>query len=549
MQRVIRFLFALLVPFVFVCVCPPLSAADSPNFLIIVADDLGYSDLGCYGSSIDTPNLDALAEGGVRLSQFYNTGRCCPSRAAILTGQYPHRVGLGHMTQDIGRPGYRGSVSEDAQTLAQALAPAGYRSFIAGKWHLGTKDPTQHGFEEFYGTLVSAKRFFDPDHLLRLPEGRKARHYADGEFYATDAITDHALDFLKLARETPDQPWLLYLAHPAPHFPLHAPAAEIEKYADRFQHGWDDERVRRLAKMKKLGIVSEATELPPLSPWWNYGETETGTNHAWDSLPENRRADLARRMAIYAAMIDRMDQQIGRVIDDLKASGEFENTLIVFLSDNGACAEWDPHGFDVVSSNQNILHEGEALERMGGPGTFHSAGSGWANASNTPWRMYKHYNHEGGINSPCIVHWPAGTTGLAGTIDHQPAHIIDLMPTLLAAAQIKSSGTLPLPGRDLVEQLLDTKSPAGRSLFFEHEGNRAIRKGPWKLVALKDQPWELYDCSTTRTELNDLANEHAEMVKTLSSEWDAWAKSHFVTPLPDDYQVGYLNPQPTPPAK
>ena len=527
----------------------PASAADAPNFLIIVADDLGYSDLGCYGSSIDTPNLDALAESGVRLSQFYNTGRCCPSRAAILTGQYPHRVGLGHMTRDIGRPGYRGSVSDDAQTLAQGLAPAGYRSFIAGKWHLGTKDPTQHGFEEFYGTLVSAKRFFDPDHLLRLPEGRKARDYADGEFYATDAITDHALDFLKLARATPDHPWLLYLAHPAPHFPLHAPPAGIEKYADRFQHGWDGEREQRLARMKKLGIVSEATELPPRSPWWNYGETGTGTNPAWDSLPENRRADLARRMAVYAAMIDRMDQQIGRVIDDLKANGEFENTLIIFLSDNGACAEWGPHGFDVVSSNQNILHEGEALERMGGPGTFHSAGSGWANASNTPWRMYKHYNHEGGINSPCIVHWPARLAERAGSIDHQPAHIIDLMPTLLAAAQADNTGSLPLPGRDLVEQLLSTKTPSGRSLFFEHEGNRAIRRGSWKLVALKDQPWELYDCSTSRSELTDLAAEHATMVKTLSAQWDAWAKNNLVTPLPDDYQVGYLKPQPVPPAK
>ncbi len=546
MPRVFLSLFASLAACI--VVVASVSAADVPNFLIIVADDLGYSDLGCYGSTIETPNLDALAGGGIRLTQFYNTGRCCPSRAAILTGQYPHRVGLGHMTQDIGLPGYRGSVSAEAQTLAQALAPAGYRSFIAGKWHLGTKDPTQHGFEEFYGTLVSAKRFFDPDHLLRLPEGRKARDYADGEFYATDAITDHALDFLNLARETPGHPWLLYLAHPAPHFPLHAPPAEIEKYADRFQHGWDEEREQRLTRMKKLGIVSEETELPPRSPWWNYGETETDTNPAWASLPENRRADLARRMAIYAAMIDRMDQQIGRVIDDLKANDEFENTLIVFLSDNGACAEWDPHGFDIVSSNQNILHEDDALQTMGGPGTFHSAGSGWANASNSPWRMYKHYNHEGGINSPCIVHWPAKLADRAGSIDHQPAHIIDLMPTLLAAAQADYTGSLPLPGRDLITQLRQS-SAAERPLFFEHEGNRAIRKGQWKLVALKDQPWELYDCSATRTELNDLAAERADLVKTLSAQWDAWATANFVTPLPADYRVGYLTPKSAPPAK
>ena len=517
----------------------PAIAAEPPNLLIIVADDLGYSDLGCFGSGIDTPHLDALAAGGIRLTQFYNTGRCCPSRAAILTGQYPHRVGLGHMTKDIGRPGYRGSVAKEAHTLAQALQPAGYRSFIAGKWHLGTKDPTQHGFEEFYGTLVSAKRFFDPHHLQRLPEGRKAREYADGEFYATDAITDHALDFLDLARKTPDRPWLLYLAHPAPHFPLHAPKAEIEKYADRFSIGWDKLREQRLARMKELGIVSSETKLPPRSEWWNYGETETGTNPAWDSLPDNRRADLARRMAIYAAMIDRMDQQIGRVIDDLKANGEFENTLIVFMSDNGACAEWDPHGFDIVSSNQNILHQGAALGKMGSAGTFHSAGSGWANVSNTPWRMYKHYNHEGGINSPCIVHWPAQLAARAGTIDHQPAHIIDLMPTVLVAAATESTGTLSLPGRDLIEQLNDT-SPDQRTLFFEHEGNRAVRRGNWKLVALKDQRWELYDVSIVRTETKNLVDQHPDIAQKLSAAWDQWAKENQVTPLPTDYGVGYL---------
>jgi len=219
----------------------PLSAAEKPNILYILADDLGFSDLGSCGGEINTPNLDALAREGVRLTQFYNTGRCCPSRAALLTGQYPHRVGLGHMTtNDLGQPGYRGVVSSDAQTIAQALAPAGYRSFISGKWHLGTDDPTQYGFEEFYGTLVSAKRFFDPDHLIRLPAGRPTREYAAGEFYATDAVTDHALDFLEIARETPARPWFLYLAYNAPHFPLHAPAAEITKYADRYHGGWDE---------------------------------------------------------------------------------------------------------------------------------------------------------------------------------------------------------------------------------------------------------------------------------------------------------------------
>ncbi len=359
--------------------------APRPNLLYILADDLGFSDLGCFGGEIETPVLDSLASGGVRLTQFYNTGRCCPSRASLLTGQYPHRVGLGHMTtNDLGRPGYRGVVSDQALTIAQVLSGAGYRSFMSGKWHLGTDDPTRHGFEEFYGTLVSAKRFFDPTHLFRRPQGRDARAYPPDQFYATDAVTDHAIDFLAQARRTLDTPWFLYLAYNAPHFPLHAPQAEIEKYADRYQSGWDALREERLQCMIRIGIVPPETRLSARSHWQNYGQTESGVNPAWDSLPLDRRTDLARRMAIYAAMVDRMDQQIGRVIEDLTRAGDLENTLIVFTSDNGACFEWDPFGFDLKSSNQNILHSGEALDQMGGPGTFHSLGSGWANACNTP---------------------------------------------------------------------------------------------------------------------------------------------------------------------
>ena len=520
----------------------PVVADEKPNLLVILVDDLGYSDLGCFGGEIATPNLDALAEGGVRLTQFYNTGRCCPSRAAILTGQYPHRVGLGHMTtNDLGQPGYRGVVSSDAQTIAQALAPAGYRSFISGKWHLGTPDPTRNGFEEFYGTLVSAKRFFDPEHLVRMPEGREARQYPEGKFYATDAVTDHALDFLSLARETPDRPWFLYLAYHAPHFPLHAPKEEIAKYADRYHVGWDKLREERLERMKALGIVPESTRISPRSSWRNYGETQVGVNPAWDSLPEDRRLDLARRMAIYAAMIDRLDQQVGRVFEDLKKADEWENTLIVFTSDNGACFEWDPFGFDIKSSNQNILHTADQLDEMGGPGTFHSVGSGWANAGNTPWRLYKHFNHEGGIASPGILHWPAGLKAEAGSINHEPAHLIDLMPTAVAIAGATYEGALALPGVDLVSQV--NEGTAGeRILFFEHQGNRAVRRGQWKLVALDDQPWELYDFSRDRTEMDDLAGNLPEKVTEFEALWNAWAKENQVTPLPRDLGVGYLKP-------
>ena len=518
-----------------------LNAADKPNILYILADDLGFSDLGCFGGEIETPVLDSLAEGGVRLTQFYNTGRCCPSRAAILTGQYPHRVGLGHMTtNDLGRPGYRGVVSSKAQTIAQVLKPAGYRSFIAGKWHLGTPDPTGNGFEEFYGTLVSAKRFFDSDHLVRFPEGRQARQYPEGEFYATDAVTDHALDFLKLARETPDQPWFLYLAYHAPHFPLHAPRQDIDKYANRYHGGWDQLRNERLKRMKEMGIVAADTRLTPRSTWQNYGETKTGTNPAWDDLPEVRRLDLARRMAIFAAMVDRMDAQLGRVIDDLKAAGELGNTLIVFTSDNGACFEWDPFGFDIKSSNENILHIGDMLDKMGTPGTFHSVGSGWANAGNTPWRMYKHFVHEGGIASPGIVHWPDGLKVKAGAIIHDPAHIIDLLPTAIAVSGAEYTGTLSLPGVDLINQL--NNGGAERTLFFEHQGHRAVREGNWKLVAFDDKPWELYDFSVDRAELNDLSKTHPEKVKIMESAWDKWGEENNVTPLPDDLGVGYLKP-------
>ena len=516
-------------------------SAKHPNILYILADDLGFSDLGCFGGEISTPNLDSLAANGVRLTQFYNTGRCCPSRASLLTGQYPHLVGLGHMTtNDLGQPGYRGIVSDQAQTIAQTLSPAGYRCFMSGKWHLGTADPTQHGFEEFYGTLVSAKRFFDPDHLVRFPKGRRAREYPEGQFYATDAVTDHALDFLDLARETPDNPWFLYLAYNAPHFPLHAPKSEIANYEDRYHGGWDQLREERLKRMKQLGIVPDQTTLSKRSHWRNYGETKTGVNPEWSSLPEDRRRDLAQRMAIYAAMIDRLDQQIGRVIADLKHANELDNTLIVFTSDNGACFEWDPFGFDIVSSNQNILHTGKELDEMGTPGTFHSVGSAWANASNTPWRLYKHFNHEGGIASPGIVHWPKGLNAKPGSINHSPAHIIDLLPTAVAVSGAAYRGQLSLPGVNLIRHL--NRSGPERTLFFEHQGNRAVRRGNWKLVALDDEPWELYDFTNDRIEMNDLSEKFPLNVKQLSAAWDWWAAENHVTPLPRDLGVKYLKP-------
>ncbi len=377
-----------------------------------------------------------------------------------------------------------------------------------------------------------------------MPAGRKSRQYQPNEFYGTDAVTDHALDFLNLARKTPKQPWFLYLAYHAPHFPLQARPAEIAKYAETYGIGWDEIRERRLQRMKELGIVPKDTPLTPRSRYWNYGETKTGVNPAWSSLPADRQADLARRMAIYAAMIDRMDQNLGRIFANLRQEKEFQHTLIVFLSDNGACAEWDPFGFDGKSSNHNVLHRKSEIETMGGPGTYLSAGSGWANASNTPWRLYKHFNHEGGIRSPCIIHWPKGNVR-SGKIENQPAHIIDLMPTIAEAAGAKYQGQLPLPGVSLLS-LMQQGTPQPRTLFFEHEGNRAVHKGQWKLVALRDSPWELYNIADDPAELKNLAKQKPERVKNLATQWDQWAKENQVTPLPEDYGVDYLRRPATP---
>jgi len=515
-----------------------------PNILLIVADDLGYSDLGCYGGEIATPTLDALAANGLRFTQFYTTARCCPSRASILTGQYPHKVGVGHMVSDLGHPGYRGRLSDSAVTLGEVLKSAGYRTYLSGKWHVGTRDPTQRGFEQYFGTLISAATYWDSTQYLRLPQGSKTRSYDKDAFYGTDALTDYALDFLADARTTPDKPWFLYLAYNAPHFPLHARAEDIAKYRNRYATGWDLLRQERLARMKKLRLVARDTHLTPRSQYTNFGETVTAANPPWDSLPEDRRADLAMRMAIYAAMIDRMDQNIARVTADLRSRGELDNTLVMFLSDNGACAEWDPFGFDVSSSPDNVLHRGDDLTRMGSRGTYHSVGSAWANASNTPWRMYKHYSHEGGISTPCIVHWPAGFRR-RNAIEDVPTHLIDLMPTLVEVSgadypeQFHSRQIFPMAGTSLVPALRGERMPE-RTLYFEHEGTRAVREGRFKLTALRGEAWKLYDMARDRTELEDLAAKYPQRVEALAKKWDAWAAENQVTPLPESYNVNYL---------
>jgi arylsulfatase len=516
-----------------------------PNILLILADDLGYSDLGCYGGEIRTPNLDALAADGLRFTQFYNCARCCPTRASLLTGLYPHQAGVGAMDSDAGAqfPGYRGRLNDRCVTIPEVLHTAGYGTYMVGKWHLGgDPGPIRRGFDEFYGMIGGFNSCWqEKPFYTRLPRDRTPRAYPPGKFYSTDAFADYALDFLADARKTPGRPWFLYLAFNAPHFPLHAPDEEIAKYEGLYAQGWDKVREARLARMKALGLLPKDTPLTPRSlvPA-NRFNAQTGwadkDNPAWDSLPADRRADLARRMAVYAGMVDRMDQAVGRVVADLKGHGELDATLVVFLSDNGACAEWDPWGFDGASGPHNVLHRGDDLKQVGGPGSYVSYGSGWANASNTPFRLYKHYDHEGGISTPLIVHWPAGVKA-KGEFRTQPGHVIDLMATLVAVsgaeypARAKGQEVQPAEGRSLVPAFGDR--PLDRPfLAWEHEGNRAIRVGPWKLVERAGRPWELYDLGADRVELQDLADRQPDRVKELAGQWEAWARRTQVLPQP-----------------
>jgi arylsulfatase A-like enzyme len=511
-----------------------------PNILLILADDLGYSDLGCYGGEIQTPNLDALAKNGLRFTQFYNCTRCCPTRASLMTGLYPHQAGVGDMTGDQRAPGYRGALQPNSVTIAEVLSAAGYHSSMVGKWHLhNEKDikPTDRGFAEFFGMLGGFNSCFQENPFYtRWPKSRVKRDYAPGKFYSSDVFGDYALDFLKESR-TAKKPFFLYLAFNAPHFPLHALAEDIQKYERTYEKGWDKIRAERYERQKKDGLIDAKWPLTPRSSYETRRDFfRTGANPAWDTLDADRRADLARRMAVYAAMIDRMDRNIGRVVADLKTNGQLDNTLIFFLSDNGACAEWDPFGFDGNSGPNNVLHKGDDLKKMGGPSTYHSYGSGWANACNTPFRWYKHYCHEGGISTPLVVHWPNGITA-KGELRQQQGHVIDLMATCVDVAgakypaQWRDNAITPMAGKSL-RPALANQSLDRDFLAWEHERNKAILAGKWKLVGVHDRDWELYDLAADRTEMNDLAAKHPEKVKELAAQWEEWAKRAQVLPYP-----------------
>jgi arylsulfatase A-like enzyme len=524
---------------------------DRPNILVILADDLGYSDLGCYGGEIPTPNLDALASRGLRFTQVYNSARCCPSRASLVTGLYPHQTGIGWFVTpkpDPKRgPAYLGHLNDGCVTFAQVLKTAGYRTYMVGKWHMGQPGPIEHGFDEFYGfTRGYSQDQWSPEAYERLPAGRKPElRYAEGKFYATDAFSDYALEFLKQARNGDARPWLLYLAYSSPHFPLQAPPVASAAFVETYRRGWDVLREERFARQKQIGLATDAWRLPPRSLVPLGDEEKTAgyagrQNPAWDDLPAERREDLARRMAIFAAMVSRVDDGVGRIVAYLEQTGQIDNTLILFLSDNGACYEWGPFGFD--GRRQHVSktpHTGDELERMGGPGTWHAYGSAWANLGNTPLRMYKHFDQEGGICTPMIVHWPRGITDPDRWV-REPVHIMDVMPTLCEAGgaaypeRLGEHEIIPVEGTSLVRVFGGEGLPE-RPLFFEHEGARAMRQGRWKIVWSKHEPreitWELYDLSIDRCETNDLAAEYPDRTKAMAEAWLAWARRVKVYPF------------------
>ncbi|HVE39698.1 MAG TPA: arylsulfatase [Planctomycetota bacterium] len=483
----------------------PQDVPPRPNILILLADDMGFSDIGCYGSEIATPNLDRLAAGGLRFTQFYNNARCCPTRASLLTGLYSHQAGIGHMVENKGAPGYQGFLNDRCVTLAEALRPAGYFTAMAGKWHVGDKRPhwpADRGFERYYGLIGGGSNYFKIDSPNGLAlDGERVSATGD-DFYMTDAFTDHALKFLDEAKEK-KKPFLLYTAFTSPHWPLHARPQDIAKYRGKYAEGWDVLRAKRHRKMIELGIV-DAT--------WPLTARDAEAS-AWEDAKD--KDDLDLRMAVYAAQIDRMDQNIGRILGKLREIGAEENTLVLFLSDNGGCAE--------------SIHRGKAGAVVGTVDSYESYGLPWANASNTPFRLYKHWVHEGGISTPLIASWPAVIKKSA--FIREPAHLIDLMPTCLELAKAEyPKDKTPPEGLSLVP-LLRTGAWTGHdAIFWEHEGNRAVRQGKWKLVARHKGAWELYDLEADRTELKNVAAEHPDRVKEMTAKHDAWAARVGVVP-------------------
>jgi arylsulfatase A-like enzyme len=489
--------------------------AAQPNILLIMVDDMGYSDIGCYGSEISTPNLDQLANEGLRFTQFYNASRCCPTRASLLTGLYPHQAGMGSMVSTRNDPGpYQGYLNDQSATIAEVLKGAGYTTLMSGKWHVGEQKPnwpTDRGFDHYFGLISGGANYYD------ITKGKnetvKRKMALDGEpwtppaegFYMTDAITEHAVQFMQEYTDK-NNPFFMYVAYTAPHWPLHAPKEDIQKYLGTYASGWDKLRTQRYQRMIDLGLVDQKWPLSPRDP-----ETLP-----WNDVKDKQLMD--RKMAVYAAQIDHMDRGVGQILETLKKQGMAENTLVMFLSDNGACHEGGALGFDRRNNGVPI----------GGVDSYASYGRSWSNAGNTPFRMHKHWVHEGGIATPLIVRWPE-TVKEGGGLTNQVGHIVDVMATCCDVAGIKYPSEIagrsvtPVQGKSLLPVLNSQIRDGHEYLFWEHQGNKAVRWGEWKLVSKDRGVWELYNLEEDRTELNDVSKENVDIANELKTAWEDWA--------------------------
>ncbi len=493
-----------------------------PNIILIMVDDMGYSDLGAYGSEIHTPNLDRLAKEGLRLKEFYNNSICAPTRASLMTGQYQHKAGVGYFDVNLGLPAYQGFLNKESLTLAEVLKTAGYSTLMSGKWHVGNDSlawPNQRGFERYYGVIGGGADYFDAkpmplfgtEYPVVLVENNQRLHPADNSYYFTDEIAAHAVKYLDEQSKS-NKPFFLYLAFNAPHWPLQALPEDIAKYKGRYDIGWDSLRSERLARQRQLGLLDPNQTIAP----------RDAEVPEWNSLTYDEKQLWKAKMEVYAAMVDRMDQGVGKVLDKLKALKKDDNTLIIFISDNGAPAE-------------DVAHwGGKRAARNAGPvgtaGSFESQGKNWSYVSNTPFRAFKNFMYEGGISSPLIAWYPARIKG--GSIARGTAHLIDLAPTFyeLAGArypqQYKGVYPNPLPGRSLTGLFFRGEElHRDEPVFWERAGNRAVRKGKWKLVSIYPQyRWELYNIEEDRGETTDLAAKNPQLVNELSAAYFEWAK-------------------------
>ncbi|MBT1688506.1 arylsulfatase [Dawidia soli] len=514
--------------FIAVCLFPlSVAAQQRPNIVLILADDMGYSDLSSYGGEVSTPHLDKLASGGIRYKQFYNAARCCPTRASLMTGVYPHQAGMGWMAAaDLGTPPYQGNLNNHCVTIAEVLKSAGYGTYMAGKWHLTNERkidgmvtdswPKQRGFDRYFGIIPGGSNYFTP-----VIYSNNDRYPAPAGFYLTNAISDTTVHYIdRHFAQRKNTPMFMYVAYTAPHWPLHALQKEIDKYKKRYLAGWDKIRQERFERQMKLGVIPKGTLLSPRDQ-----QVES-----WESLSEEKRNEMAMRMAIYAAQIDIMDQGIGRIVAKLKEKEQLDNTLILFLSDNGACAEF-------ISSGQSKVVNGKE-------DTFESYRMPWANVGSTPFREYKHYTHEGGIATPLIAHWPAGIEReFNNTFVKEYGHVSDIMATCVDVAgatypaRYKGNAITPLEGKSLVPHFTGHSNNRG-VVYWEHEANIAMRDGKWKLVAstpedkgFSKESLELFDMEADPSEMKNLASKYPDRVNAMYDNWLTWANKIGAFPL------------------